>query len=431
MIRRATLPLVLIALGTVGATAVIGYEVLSGGGLSARLGDAFDETYGFFLVIVLGGGVSLLIQRHIRAGEERGRKKERDLEAAAEEKRLLMRTYDELLAAYNRAKQVRRLLRARVLQGDGEGAAAEEAMMPAAEYDTQMEILIRAQLDFESIQRRVDGNEALFGAYPELKGDLSSIRRYLHETIDEYEEARTRFTGDPPTLAVAQLPALLEFLGPYGQGPEYWSEFKRPFRSALRCLRHAIRARTEFGAEEGAPALGLEAGVVQLVPYRAEWEEQFRDERHRLRSVLRGHALAIEHVGSTSIPGLEAQPVMDIVAGIEGLDGCGRLEPRLEEIGYRRWERADTGERRGYRKGRGALYTHHLYLADPGSSFYRDKLAFRDYLRARESARDEYARIKRSLAESHPKDRERYAAGKDRFVREILERAAAEGAGAP
>ena len=125
--------------------------------------------------------------------------------------------------------------------------------------------------------------------------------------------------------------------------------------------------------------LGLESGVVRLVEYDSRWPELFEAEAERLRPVAERLSLVLEHVGSTSIPGLCAKPVLDI---------------------------------------------YHLHLTLRGSAFWRDHLLFRDALRADPALREGYARVKRELAERYPTNREAYIEGKTPFVLEVLRRQA-------
>ncbi len=388
-----------------------------------RLGDLADETYGFFLFVMVGGGVTWLVQRHLQMREERRLRRSKNQEIGEEEQRLLLQTYTELLTAYNKAKRVRRLLRARVLHAPEDRARPEEQLIDAAEYDEQLETLIGAQLEFESIKRRIEGNKSLFSDYPELGYHLDVIKSYLHETIEEYEDRRTDFSGDPPRLSVSELPELLNFLGPYGPEPEYWREFKRPFRSALSILKLAVGDRTEYVSQP----LGVEKGVVKLVPYRRAWAKGFEEERTAISRVLGDDVGEIEHIGSTSVPDLEAMPILDLLVEVGSLDDArGWAEVKLKRLGYAPvttmgleredcllFERGTSGRRR----------THRLFMAERESDFYRTQVQFRDCLRADSALRDEYADFKRRHAETRPRDKRVYAMEKAEFIDRVLERA--------
>jgi GrpB-like predicted nucleotidyltransferase (UPF0157 family) len=174
-----------------------------------------------------------------------------------------------------------------------------------------------------------------------------------------------------------------------------------------------------------SPSLGLESGTVRVVPYDPEWVALFDAESRRIRLALAPLSVALEHTGSTSVPGLAAKPVLDILAGI----GVGvPIEPYTAGFvacGYvHRGEQGIRG-REFFRRGEPRAY--HVHLARIGSPFWREHLAFRDYLRAHPGARDEYADLKRALAARFPRDREAYIEGKSSFIRRVVELASNQG----
>lgn len=173
---------------------------------------------------------------------------------------------------------------------------------------------------------------------------------------------------------------------------------------------------------EGTPSpLGLESGIVRVVPYDPRWPELFAAESARLRSAFAaaGVPVAFHHVGSTSIPGLAAKPILDILGVYPGdAPGIDRYVAILERMGYaHRGEQGIPG-REFFRRGNPRAY--HLHLARDGSTPAREHLVFRDRLRAEPALRDEYARLKGELASRFPADRESYIEGKGPFVRRVL-----------
>ena len=178
------------------------------------------------------------------------------------------------------------------------------------------------------------------------------------------------------------------------------------------------------GAPEPA-ALGLPSGVVVVVPYDPAWPALFAAEAARIRSAL-GAALpaAIEHVGSTAVPGLAAKPVLDLLVGYPPGAPVAPYVAALVRAGYvHRGEQGIPG-REFFRLG--AVRTHHVHMAVQDGAFWREHLAFRDALRAEPARRDAYAALKRELARRFPHDRERYTDGKTAFVREVVARALAD-----
>jgi GrpB-like predicted nucleotidyltransferase (UPF0157 family) len=166
--------------------------------------------------------------------------------------------------------------------------------------------------------------------------------------------------------------------------------------------------------------LGLASGRVTVVAYDERWPALFQEAAAELRRSLGDRILEIEHVGSTSVPGLVAKPVLDILVGVPELRRALDLVPDLEKLGYEYRPYEDTPDRHYFRRWAGGLRTHHLSLAEPTSSHYRLTLVFRDVLRANAALAEEYGVLKHALAERFPCDREAYLEGKTEFVMQVL-----------
>ena len=170
---------------------------------------------------------------------------------------------------------------------------------------------------------------------------------------------------------------------------------------------------------EGA-ALGLASGTVRVVPYDPGWPALFVAEAARLNNILLVHgvALRVEHIGSTSVPGLAAKPILDVLAGWEMANARAAAIGALESAGYTyRGEQGIPG-RDFFRRGEPRQY--HVHLTRVGNATWNDHLTFRDYLRANPAAAADYAALKRALAARYPTDRERYIEGKTEFVQATL-----------
>lgn len=156
---------------------------------------------------------------------------------------------------------------------------------------------------------------------------------------------------------------------------------------------------------------------VTVVDYDPSWPQRFWEERDRLCGALGEAALAIWHIGSTSVPGLAAKPVVDVLVAARSLEEVDAAEPRMRELGYECLGEFGIPGRRYFRKG-GDERTHQVHVFDAGDreNVIRH-LALCDYLRSHEGTRDEYAALKRSLARRFPYDIEGYCDGKDRFAR--------------
>ncbi|WP_446217600.1 GrpB family protein [Micromonospora sp. IBHARD004] len=155
---------------------------------------------------------------------------------------------------------------------------------------------------------------------------------------------------------------------------------------------------------------------------------RYAEEAELLVHTLRHHLVAVEHVGSTSIPGLAAKPVIDILAAVRNFDGFPQVVERLQGIGYiyTPESEADDPRRRVFRKGPEditCLRTHHLHITEHGSHYWRRLVAFRDHLRSHPEDAGSYLILKRDLAARHAADPGRYTSDKREFVSEIEKRA--------
>jgi GrpB-like predicted nucleotidyltransferase (UPF0157 family) len=164
--------------------------------------------------------------------------------------------------------------------------------------------------------------------------------------------------------------------------------------------------------------LGLTRGVVELLPHREEWHRLFADERDRLLDGIGGPSLPIEHIGSTAICGIAAKPILDIIIGTPEFLPEIPFVTDLEAIGYEYKGENGISERHYF--GKGEPRTVHLNVVRFGGQFWLSHLAFRDHLKNNRDAALEYERIKLSLAERFPNDREAYTKGKEEFVRSII-----------
>lgn len=169
--------------------------------------------------------------------------------------------------------------------------------------------------------------------------------------------------------------------------------------------------------------IGLSNRVVKLVDHDPAWAECFKQEKKLLLAVCAGRVLDIRHVGSTSIPGIPAKPVIDMIAAVRTLSDVETLARELNEIGYTHKGNGDVPGRRYFVKGPPENRTHHLNCCEPNSPFWRSHLAFRDYLASHPEAAAEYAGLKLRLAQQFPTDRLAYTNGKEEFVLSVTQRA--------
>jgi GrpB-like predicted nucleotidyltransferase (UPF0157 family) len=163
---------------------------------------------------------------------------------------------------------------------------------------------------------------------------------------------------------------------------------------------------------------------VVIVNYDPAWPGRFESLRDRIAPAVGALAAAIEHVGSTAVPGLAAKPVIDLIVRLAAQDDLPEVIERLAGLGYRHEGDFGVTGREAFATPPGfAVHDHHLYVCAPDWAGYGDQLVFRDYLRAHPDAAAAYAALKRSLADRFRDDRAAYTNGKADYVRSILARA--------
>jgi GrpB-like predicted nucleotidyltransferase (UPF0157 family) len=167
------------------------------------------------------------------------------------------------------------------------------------------------------------------------------------------------------------------------------------------------------------------ATVIEIVPYDGRWPVQFTAEAARIRDAMGDVALRIEHVGSTSVTGLAAKPVIDIQVSVASLAQPNRLAALLAPVGYVHVPFGAVDRVYPFFKRPAAWPgTHHIHLCVAGSGEERRHLAFRDYLRAHPDVAAQYVDLKRKLAALHDgatlESRERYSLSKTSFVTSVL-----------
>jgi len=158
---------------------------------------------------------------------------------------------------------------------------------------------------------------------------------------------------------------------------------------------------------------GREKRAVVIADYDAAWPVRYEAERAKILGALGSRALQVEHIGSTSVPGLAAKPIVDILVAVADVEDTADLEAagyvlRVREPGHRMLRTPELDV--------------HVHLWPTGSDDVRRHLAFRDRLRASPEDRSAYERLKRELARREWDDINHYAEAKGALIREILNR---------
>ena len=167
----------------------------------------------------------------------------------------------------------------------------------------------------------------------------------------------------------------------------------------------------------------VEPQAIVIADYDPTWPGRFRREEARVRAALGEAALSVEHIGSTSVPGLPAKPIVDILLAVEDSGDEGSYVPALEEAGYvLRVREPDFDEHRMFRTPEKDVHVHVFSSGSPEIERY---LLLRERLRENEEDRELYARTKRELARREWPSMQHYAEAKTEVVEGIIARAAA------
>lgn len=152
----------------------------------------------------------------------------------------------------------------------------------------------------------------------------------------------------------------------------------------------------------------------------SEWARAFARERERLEALLGSELVVVHHVGSTSVPGLAAKPIIDLVPVVHTVERFdGTLGDVLVKAGYRAWGAYGLPGRRFFTRDREGLRTHNLHAYAEGDPAIDRHRAFAAFLRIHEDLRREYEGLKRGLYRRHPADIEAYNQGKDRWIKRV------------
>ena len=174
---------------------------------------------------------------------------------------------------------------------------------------------------------------------------------------------------------------------------------------------------------------------IALVEYDPRWPEQFAAEAARIRAALGENLVsAVEHFGSTAIPGLSAKPIIDLLVGVRSVaEAREKAVPALEALGYAFWSDNPNPAHLFFVRGLPphGPRTHHIHMVEPETFrdpknetfLFWDRLLFRDYLRAHPDEARRYETVKRDLAGRFPDDREAYTNGKTEYVSGVMQKA--------
>jgi GrpB-like predicted nucleotidyltransferase (UPF0157 family) len=153
--------------------------------------------------------------------------------------------------------------------------------------------------------------------------------------------------------------------------------------------------------------------------YSPDWPRQFELEAERLRALLGDETVTIHHIGSTSVPGLAAKPVIDLLPLVRDIQGIDELTPTLVGAGYTAWGEYGLPGRRYFTKDRDGYRTHNIHIYQWDNPDVERHLALCAYLRVHEETRKEYESLKRQVFSLHPADITAYNNGKDAWIKAL------------
>ena len=175
---------------------------------------------------------------------------------------------------------------------------------------------------------------------------------------------------------------------------------------------------------------------ILIAEYDPAWPRLFEDERQRLQAAIGEWAVAIEHVGSTAVPGLAAKPIIDIGVALGSFEDALKCITPMFELGYQCLGEYGIRGRIFFRRltdtplpgqlHNGVGRTHHVHAYQQDHYEFVQQILFRDYIRSHPEAAREYEQVKVRLAEEHS-DMNEYAMAKSDFVQDILARARKSG----
>jgi GrpB-like predicted nucleotidyltransferase (UPF0157 family) len=162
---------------------------------------------------------------------------------------------------------------------------------------------------------------------------------------------------------------------------------------------------------------------VALHDYEPSWPMAFCSERERIEALLPGAFIELQHIGSTSIQGMPAKPIIDILAGVNSMAQAESLVEPICRSGYSTSAEFNEtlNDRKWFMRWANGHRTHHLHVVVHDDKVWHERLRFRDTLRSHPELAASYASLKFQLAAKHTADREAYTDAKAEFVRSVLE----------
>lgn len=167
----------------------------------------------------------------------------------------------------------------------------------------------------------------------------------------------------------------------------------------------------------------MTAKQIRVVPYDPQWPRNFEAIRKEIQEILGELAVAVHHVGSTSVPGMSAKPIIDLDVEIPNRFVFPEVCDLLAAAGYQHEGDLGIRDREAFRyEGKNHLQKHHLYVCPRDSRELHRHLTFRNYLRTHPEAAREYSRVKEAAARQHPDSIEGYMSFKNDCIAALYQK---------
>jgi len=166
--------------------------------------------------------------------------------------------------------------------------------------------------------------------------------------------------------------------------------------------------------------LGVERYEVKLVTYDEKWSNEFQNTKQEIKSILGENVIDIQHIGSTSIKGICAKPILDVAVAVKsllGLNKNGMINAGYDACG----ESGVSGRNLFVKRKDGHISTHHIHCYEKDNEKLSALIQFRDFLNNHFEYAQQYCDLKKRLAKEFPKDRDAYTAGKEQFINMICQ----------
>lgn len=160
-----------------------------------------------------------------------------------------------------------------------------------------------------------------------------------------------------------------------------------------------------------------------IVPYDQKWKDAFKQEAEVLARIFGDNVIVIEHIGSTSVPGLAGKPTIDILIIVDDISGIDALNPKMEAFGYEALgEHTMPGGTRLFIKEHNNERLYHVHIFQKNHSHIKEMLDLRNYFRSHPKIVKEYSQLKFDLFKKYPNDYALYRKEKDKWMEKLKEK---------